>query len=257
MLPLYLTSISELFTFKLIMGLFLASVLNTVLMLLISYKYLQIIQQCGYKGGDYLKWLLRKDNVYFTRILMTSILSLLGFLLLNMSLSFIKSEIIDYCGFLVYILFLTIYFVGEFKRKDKLPLVITKRLIRLVITFFIVTVLANLLLVILVNLVAIPFRENVLANFRYAVFCLCPILVPFLILLAYYINVPMEKAIIRKYINNCKQKLNSYDNLIKIGITGSYAKTSVKEILKVILSEKYKVLATPESYNTPLGISKR
>ena len=66
----------------------------------------------------------------------------------------------------------------------------------------------------------------------------------------------MEKAIIKKYINNCKQKLNSFDNLIKIGITGSYAKTSVKEILKVILSERYKVLATPESYNTPLGISK-
>ena len=35
-----------------------------------------------------------------------------------------------------------------------------------------------------------------------------------------------------------KNKLNSMTNLKKIGITGSYAKTSVKEILKIILSEK-------------------
>ncbi len=42
---------------------------------------------------------------------------------------------------------------------------------------------------------------------------------------------------------------------IKIGITGSYGKTSVKEILKTILSQKYRVLATPRSYNTPLGIA--
>jgi UDP-N-acetylmuramoyl-tripeptide--D-alanyl-D-alanine ligase len=43
--------------------------------------------------------------------------------------------------------------------------------------------------------------------------------------------------------------------VLKIGITGSYGKTSVKEILKTLLSVKYRVLATPESYNTPLGIS--
>ena len=41
--------------------------------------------------------------------------------------------------------------------------------------------------------------------------------------------------------------------MIRIGITGSYGKTSTKFILKTILSEKYNVLATPESYNTTMG----
>ncbi|MBU2462326.1 UDP-N-acetylmuramoyl-tripeptide--D-alanyl-D-alanine ligase, partial [bacterium] len=41
-----------------------------------------------------------------------------------------------------------------------------------------------------------------------------------------------------------------------IGITGSYGKTSTKHILAHILSQKYKVLATPESYNTLMGICK-
>ncbi len=41
-----------------------------------------------------------------------------------------------------------------------------------------------------------------------------------------------------------------------IAITGSYGKTSTKEILYQILRTKYKVLKTPESYNTIFGISK-
>ncbi|TSC87699.1 MAG: UDP-N-acetylmuramoyl-tripeptide--D-alanyl-D-alanine ligase [Microgenomates group bacterium Gr01-1014_16] len=41
-----------------------------------------------------------------------------------------------------------------------------------------------------------------------------------------------------------------------IGIAGSYGKTSTKEFLYQILKSKYRVLRTPESYNTPMGIAK-
>ncbi len=51
-----------------------------------------------------------------------------------------------------------------------------------------------------------------------------------------------------------KRKLKDSD-VIKIGITGSFGKTSVKEILKTILSQKYRVLSTPASFNTPMGIA--
>lgn len=40
-----------------------------------------------------------------------------------------------------------------------------------------------------------------------------------------------------------------------VGITGSYGKTSTKEILAALLSERFRCLKTPASYNTPLGIS--
>lgn len=40
-----------------------------------------------------------------------------------------------------------------------------------------------------------------------------------------------------------------------IGITGSYGKTSVKEILSQILSEKYKVLKSPLRLNAEIGLS--
>jgi len=67
---------------------------------------------------------------------------------------------------------------------------------------------------------------------------------------------PIELLIKHFYIIKAKQKLNSFKNLIVVGITGSFGKTSTKFILKTILLEKFKVCATPESYNTPMGITK-
>ncbi len=255
-LPLDIDKIGTLFSINLIVGFLLIGLLNAVLILSVSYKFLQVIQQCGYNGKEYLKWLLRKDNMTFNGLTMLSLLSALGFMLINMALSFINDYWVAYTGFSVYILFLIFYFINEFKRKDKVPLVVTKRMVRLIVTFIIVTVLFSFLLIIGVNLLAITFKENLLANFRYAVLCFCPMAVPYLILGAYYINEPFERAVIAKYVKKCKEKLQNTQNLIKIGITGSYGKTTVKEILKVILSEKYNVVATPLSYNTPLGISK-
>ncbi|MBO5926609.1 MAG: UDP-N-acetylmuramoyl-tripeptide--D-alanyl-D-alanine ligase [Clostridia bacterium] len=255
-LPLNVESAKELFTLNIFLGFIITGFLNGLLMIAISYKFLQVLQQCGYNGREYLKWLVRKDNSSFNGLLMLSLLSVLGFVLINTSLSFINKFWVDYTGFLVYLLFLIVFFVSEFKRKEKLPLVITKRMVRLIITFVLVTVIFSTLLIMGVNLVCIPFKEYLITHFRYGVICLCPIFVPYILLLAYYINQPLEMAIISKYVKKCKQKLQKSQNLIKIAITGSYGKTSVKEILKVILSKKYKVMATPLSYNTPLGISK-
>jgi UDP-N-acetylmuramoyl-tripeptide--D-alanyl-D-alanine ligase len=77
---------------------------------------------------------------------------------------------------------------------------------------------------------------------------------PVILFIAYCINEPLELLIKRYYIKRAIVTLNN-SSTIKIGITGSYAKTSVKEILATILSQKFRVLSTPGSYNTPLGIA--
>ncbi len=256
MLPLDIDRVSSLFTLNLMLGFLLICLLNAILILSISYKFLQVMQQSGYNGKEYLKWLIRKDNMAFNGLMMLSLLSVLGFMLISMAFSFINESWVAYIGFSAYVLFLVFYFINEFKRKDKVPLAITKRMLRLIITFVIVTILFSLIFIVAVNIFAIIFKGSLISNFRYAILCFCPVLTPYLILLAFYINLPMENLIISKYIKKCKIKLKNTKNLIKIGITGSYGKTTVKEILKVILSEKYKVMATPLSYNTPLGITK-
>jgi len=53
-----------------------------------------------------------------------------------------------------------------------------------------------------------------------------------------------------------RKKLQKLKNLRVIGITGSYGKTSTKEILSQLLSHKFKVVKTPKNINTDIGISR-
>lgn len=77
-----------------------------------------------------------------------------------------------------------------------------------------------------------------------------------IVLLGLVIMSPLEYSIRQSYIRQAKLKLSESSNLIKIGITGSYGKTSTKEILSTILSTHYNTVSTPKSYNTPMGITK-
>lgn len=51
------------------------------------------------------------------------------------------------------------------------------------------------------------------------------------------------------------RKLRSHTPMTVIGITGSYGKTSVKDYLATILAEKFTVLKTEASKNSPIGIA--
>lgn len=75
-----------------------------------------------------------------------------------------------------------------------------------------------------------------------------------MVLVCNFINKPIENAINNYYINDAKKILAQHKNLTTVGVTGSYGKTSVKFILNRILSERYNTTATPESFNTPMGI---
>ena len=77
-----------------------------------------------------------------------------------------------------------------------------------------------------------------------------------LCMIANTINYPIEALARLWYINDAKKILKSCPNLIVIGVTGSYGKTSVKNFLAKTLSSKYEVLVTPQNYNTTMGVVK-
>lgn len=68
------------------------------------------------------------------------------------------------------------------------------------------------------------------------------------------LTTPIETTIQEGFKRQARQHLRRRDDLKIVGITGSYGKTSTKFILSEILRQKYNVLSTPSSYNTPMGI---
>jgi len=72
--------------------------------------------------------------------------------------------------------------------------------------------------------------------------------------LAALIMTPVERYIQEGFKRQARARLDELDHLHVIGITGSYGKTSTKHIVAELLGQSYNVLATPGSYNTPMGI---
>ncbi|OGD63285.1 hypothetical protein A2160_02195 [Candidatus Beckwithbacteria bacterium RBG_13_42_9] len=75
---------------------------------------------------------------------------------------------------------------------------------------------------------------------------------------AILVNISIDfllKPVYGLFVALAKLKLKSYHPLV-IGITGSFGKTAMKQILREVLATQFKVLATDASVNTLLGIAK-
>ena len=132
------------------------------------------------------------------------------------------------------------------KEPAKKPLVFTPRVIRLLVT----TVLWFLIICILNRFLGNQYSLLVIAVvYAFAV-------APFAPVISNIINKPIETAISNGFKNKAMKLLSDMKDIKVIGVTGSYGKTSVKFYLKELLSAKYEVLATPESYNTPMGVTR-
>ena len=130
-------------------------------------------------------------------------------------------------------------------RTEKKKFALTARMKRLYIALALVLAAAILILW------AAAKKET--AGILYAALAL---LLPLIAALAAVLIWPVERIIFHLYFRDAEKKILKNDRLIRIGITGSYGKTSTKFILADILSQKYNVLATPASFNTPMGVTR-
>ena len=251
------TSFGMIFGKEYLIFAFVASLLNTLFACFIARKFMQIMQSVGYVKASYDKWTYRRDNVYVTRLCMMVMLSFMAYLLFSVGFSYTQNQWNSYAGFVFYAFFAIVYIYFDFKRKHKALLVLTARAVRLSATFFVLYFCFTFLLLTIMQMLGYVFIENVFfLDVRFGVLCVTPLMIPVIVEFANFINKPFENVNNQKYVKRTKKTLAGADNLIKIGITGSYAKTSVKEILRTMLSVKYNVLSTPASYNTPMGICK-
>jgi len=222
----------------------------------LGLREFHMLQLNGYKTPEHSRWMKKNARRY----ILPAVLFCAQFLLIPFQhkKGLAAALIIVLCFFNAIIALL-----NKPGKKFKKPLVYTARMKRMMITFSI--------------LVAIYYAIAVIKGKTYAVvdgidFCrtethwfawylpyimvgsalyLTPILVP----LSNLINKPVEKAVQNWYINDAKRILSECPTLHKVGITGSYGKTSMKFYLDELLNSQYNTLKTPESFNTPMGVT--
>ena len=197
-------------------------------------RQLQMLQQNSYFPSRYTSWL--KDNLPHLNIVfffIVSVLFNLGFDFVLMAVTLLTAAI-------------NIRSSVRTQKNSIKKLVFTGRIKRLFGCAVIIFVL------LLGVYIAIP--KTLTSKISVAVIWILAYASPLLTYICWALTLPIEKAFSRWYINDAKRILKQHKNLKVVGITGSYGKTTTKFILTRILSEKYNVVCTPQSFNTPMGV---
>lgn len=113
----------------------------------------------------------------------------------------------------------------------------------------------------LINLslsLSMKWRGDVLSLFMIVCALVMLAALPFVFFtIAIWLLYPVDAFLKARIISQAKFKIkNQKSKITVIGIAGSYGKTTIKEVLTGVLGIKYKVLSTPESVNTPVGIGR-
>ena len=209
-----------------------------------SKKSLHMIQQNLYNENNrYLKWVIKNKNQFISIDILIIPLCIVGMCT--------EVELIQKVLLIIIALILVLTGLNMknmiAKDQNKKKLVITARIKRLIFT---ITALF------MIPLTIMGFNINNY-NFMFLIFLIAGIMTYlnyFIVFIAMLINAPIEKLVYLHYKSKAQNKLKNMSNLKIIGITGSYGKTSSKNILSDILNIKYNALPTPKNLNTFNGL---
>ena len=215
------------------------NLLFTGLFLALSAVYiknsLHMFQQNRYELYRYTNWLFNRRNLHFSPAII--------YCALMIALTiFLKGFAYDGAVFVLSALMAVVALYLESKKTYIKKLVVTARVARqiafmLVLMFFALIISVEYLKVGIVGIIAIYL--------------------PYLMIyLMAVLTHPMETMIKKHYENEGRAILDAMDNLIKIGITGSFGKTTTKNLVTDMISDSFYTLMTPASYNTPMGITR-
>lgn len=189
-------------------------------------------------------------QILINRLMLTKLILLIfSFSFLKVPTVALKTKFTEGIYFYVLLILTLIYFIETargfqnfFQKKLKIP-VFTKKIIFLF--------LFSIILISGFFYSLFYFQFAILTASLLLLDILLPIIISFVVLLFQPLAVFFRNQIIKK----AKKKRENFSNLLVIGITGSYGKTSVKEFLAEILSKKFNVLKTKEHQNSEIGIS--
>ena len=220
-----------------------------------TFKAVGAMQQGGYHNASFLRWLRRRDNLFFNRLSILSLCLLLSSTLTALCFCFLGKTWALCISAVPFLLFLTVFICVDFRYALKVPIKCTGRFCRLFAVYFLIVFGTTWGVAEGLYALSNRFDLIIFAVIAYAPFAAMPMLLPTLLCIANAMTSVFEKARNRRFVRRATDALDNAQ-VIRVGIVGSFGKTSVKGILTAILSERYQVVATPESYNTPIGIAK-
>jgi len=211
-----------------------------------SKRFLHMLQQNLYNENNrYLKWLSKNAKVFIGFDILLILISVIGYLLIN------NQELLSIL--LIVVMSLICILIGYNWNKtiindqNKKKLVVTARIKRLIVTI-------SILYIIPLVIMALNIDNSKICWLIILIESIMLYLNPIVIFIAMLINTPVEKLIYLKFKIQAQTKIKNMPNLKIIGITGSYGKTSSKNILSDILNIKYNALPTPRNLNTFNGL---
>ncbi|WP_022761057.1 MULTISPECIES: Mur ligase family protein [unclassified Butyrivibrio] len=223
--------------------------------------YTHMLQLSSYQFQGYFRFLRSKPHRYGLHV---------GFLCVTIIGGMLGSNKAGSAFRILSLLFLIFLIFQYIPKPAKKKFVVTKRVQRLFVTYAVLFLILGVIAVYLyftgvqtISSIFIATSKSV-SNFtvegskkRIAagiIFASFVGLLPLVTALCNLINKPIEKRVNDWFIHDAQRMLQEHPGLRIIGITGSYGKTSVKYYLWTLLSEGFRVLMTPESFNTPMGV---
>ena len=211
----------------------------------IMRPYLYAIQQDNYRITEIFK------NKRLSFVYLIDLCTVILFIGIWCIFYFLQTR--AFWGFITVLFFFiaefAMYFMEDLPTRKK-PLKYTKRAVR----FLLFVSAATTVLVTLAFAIGNAYISQ--QYLRYLVLFVFPPVYPLMFMVFGTVSNVFERLNNRRYERRTAKRLAANPSLIKIAITGSFGKTSVKNFLSAMLLEKYNVLVTPASYNTPMGISK-
>lgn len=210
-----------------------------IFVMLKSKKALHMLQQNWYNDGNrYLNWIFKNPKKVFLGLDLLFFLFLFG--------EYVDTEILLFLFASYYMIVVIATYHNMKLEQTKKPLVVTKRVRRLIYTTILIYVMIYII-------IGFTFKRPSL-NIYFTILGLIGYLQFFVIWLANMINKPVEKYVFHYYKNKAISRLHDMSNMPVIGITGSYGKTSSKNILADVLNVKYNAFPTPKNFNTTYGL---
>ncbi len=232
-----------------------AALVVGLLLCIATTKGLGIMQQSGYKNGGFWQWLKRKDNLYFNRLWVLALCLGLTSAVISLCFSFLGVKWAQLLSALPFLGLIIGFTVSDRKYALKVKSVHTGRWWRLFGIYYFFTATLSYILIAFLGFLAKWNGSELYGLIAYVPVALTPLFLPLLLALANATTSVFENARNKKFVKKAETALKE-TQITRVAVVGSYGKTSVKNIFKTLLEEKYAVATTPASYNTPIGIAK-